>query len=76
MVRDENGRERVGKPLNRFRFRILLREMGTGAKTGYTGYGTRVNQKIYRNALLFNRHSSYINITLQTPSCKLFFQKI
>jgi hypothetical protein len=29
--------ERMGKPFNCFRFRILLRE--TGVKTGYTGYG-------------------------------------
>ena len=33
------------------------------------------NQKIYRKALLFNLHSPYMNITLHTSLCKLFFQK-
>ena len=44
--RDENRRKQVGKPLNHFRFRFLLRKTGagaekpgTGAETGYNGYG-------------------------------------
>ena len=30
--RDENGRERAGKSLNHFHFRILLRKTGTGVE--------------------------------------------
>jgi hypothetical protein len=32
------------------------------------------NRKIYRNALLFNHHSFCMNITQDTPLCKLFFK--
>jgi len=80
MTRDENGREWVEKPLNHFRFYILLRETGLRAEKEYTSYGNRQemdgNWKLYQNALLFNRHSPCMNITLHTLLCKLFFQNM
>ena len=82
-LRDENGQERAGKPLNYFRFRFLLWKTGAGAnsrvrerKRDITVMETGRNWKIYRNVLLFNHHSFCINITLDTPLHKLFFKNI
>ena len=34
------------------------------------------NRKIYRNVLLFNHHSLFMNITLDTPLHKLFLKNM
>ena len=80
-VRDENGWERAGKPLNHFRFRFLLRETRLGAEQQVRKQDITVtemggNRKIYLNALLFNHHSLCMNKTLDTPLHNLFFFKI
>ena len=45
-------------------------------KRDITDKETGGNRKIYRNALLFNHHSFYMNITLDTPIPKLFFKNM
>ena len=77
---DWNGREN-SSTISVFVFYYGKRERERNSrvrewKWDITVMETGGNRKIYLNALLFNHHSLYMNITLDTPLPKLFFKNM
>ena len=79
-VKDRNGRENLSTIfISVFYYRKRQREQNSRVrerKQDITVTETGGNRKIYRNALLFNHHSLFMNITLDTPLHKLFFKNM
>ena len=80
MKTDGNGRENLSTIfVSVFYYRKRERERNSRVrewKQDIMVTETGGNQKIYRNALLFNHHSLFMNITLDTPLHKLFFKNM